>query len=73
MVSDLTNHSEQVIDSTGTKDTSVDTINTLAPRIEETVGVGLGVFDRVYIPDEFGLLFPVDDDFKGDTTFNVFD
>lgn len=67
MSNDLTNH------STGTKDVGADVFNNQLPLIEETVDTNIDIFDRVYIPDEFGILFPVDDDLEDDTVFNVFD
>lgn len=73
MNNDLANHSKQVIDSTGTKDVGADIINNRMPLLEETVDTKLDIFDRIYVPDEFDILFPVDDDLEDDITFNVFD
>lgn len=73
MNNDLANHSKQVIDSTETKDVGADIINNRMPLLEETVDTKLDIFDRIYVPDEFDILFPVDDDLEDDITFNVFD
>ena len=48
-----------------------DIINNRVPLLEEVVDTKLDIFDHIYVPDEFDILFPVDDDFDDDIISDV--